>query len=278
MTQTKQSPENPGRFRSGWMNLQRQLWIIGGLSAAVIMTAMLLSPTPQPVEYHHFADQRSFIGIPNFNNVISNLAFLFSGGAGLVFLWRVQGASTQTTFHDRHESLPYWVLFFSVAIVALGSIYYHWMPDVDRLLWDRIPIVMAIAALLSATLIERVSLTVGLRVLPILVVFAVLSVLYWHWTEQQGVGNLNFYIVMQFYSILLIVWISLCFSSRYSHGNDIYQIIALYAFSKVVELLDESIFAWTNGWISGHTLKHLIAAYAAYRIIQTLQKRKLLVE
>jgi len=45
--------------------------------------------------------------------------------------------------------------------------------------------------------------------ITLLVVLAVLSVLHWYWTEQQGAGNLNFYIVMQFYSILLIVWISL---------------------------------------------------------------------
>ncbi|UJP02361.1 MAG: alkaline phytoceramidase, partial [Nitrosomonas sp.] len=108
----------------------------------------------------------------------------------------------------------------------------------------------------------------------LLVVLAVLSVLYWYWTELQGAGNLNFYIVMQFYSILLIVWISLRFPSRYTHGNGIYQIIALYAVAKVFEMLDAQIFAWTNGWISGHTLKHLVAAFAAYGIVRVLRDRR----
>jgi hypothetical protein len=67
---------------------------------------------------------------------------------------------------------------------------------IDHLLWDRLPIVIAIAALLSAALVERLSRTAGLWALPLLVVLAVLSVLYWYWTEQQGAGNLNFYIVM----------------------------------------------------------------------------------
>ncbi len=258
------------------MNLQRQLWIMGGLSVAVIIAAILLPPIPQSVEYHHFVDRRDFFGVPNFSDVMSNLGFLLSGGAGLIFLWQVQRMPAQTTFHHGIESLPYWVLFFSITMVAFGSIYYHWAPDIHRLLWDRIPIAIAIAALLSATLIERVDATIGLRVLPLLVILAVLSVLYWYWTEQQGSGNINFYIVMQFYLILLIVWISLRFSSRYSHGGGIYQVIALYAFAKVAELLDRSIFAWTDGWVSGHTLKHLIAAYAAYRIVQILQKRVLL--
>lgn len=141
-------------------------------------------------------------------------------------------------------------------------------------MWDRLPIVIAIAALLSATLVERLSRTAGLWALPPLVVLAVLSVLYWYWTEQQGAGDLNFYIVMQFYSILLIVWISLRFPSRYTHGNGIYQIIALYAVAKVFEMLDAQIFTWTDGLISGHTLKHMIAAYAAYGIVQILRKRE----
>lgn len=243
-----------------------------------MLVATLLPPFAQPAGYHHFADQRSLLGIPNFNDVISNLAFLLSGGAGLLLLWRIRQTTTQTAFHDRKESLPYWVLFLSITAVAFGSIHYHWTPDIDHLMWDRLPIVIAIAALLSATLVERVNPVIGLWALPVLMVLAVLSVLHWYWTEQQGAGNLNFYIVMQFYPILLIVWLSLRFPSRYMDGNDIYPVIALYALAKVFEMLDVQIFTWTNGWISGHTLKHLIAAYAAYRIVQILRKRMFLLE
>ncbi|PTQ77547.1 ceramidase [Nitrosomonas oligotropha] len=262
------------KLRYRGMKSNRHLWLLAGISVLVIIAAMILPPTAQPAEYHRFADRRSFFGIPNFNDVISNLAFLLSGSAGLVFLWRIHGNPTQTAFQDRKESWPYWVLFLSITSVAFGSIHYHWAPDIDHLLWDRLPIVIAITALLSATLVERLSRTAGLWALPLLVVLAVLSVLYWYWTEQQGAGNLNFYIVMQFYSILLIVWISLRFPSRYTHGNGIYQIIALYAVAKVFEMLDAQIFAWTNGWISGHTFKHLIAAIAAYGIVRILRKRE----
>ena len=265
--------DKTGKPRYKWMKSNSHLWLLAGTSILVVIAAMLLPPVAQPAEYHHFADRRSLLGIPNFNDVISNLAFLLSGSAGLVFLRQVHRSPTQTAFQDRKESWPYWVLFLSIASVAFGSIHYHWAPDIDHLLWDRLPIVIAIAALLSTTLVERLSRTAGLWALPLLVVLAVLSVLYWYWTEQQGAGNLNFYIVMQFYSILLIVWISLRFPSRYTHGNGIYQIIALYAVAKVFEMLDAQIFAWTNGWISGHTLKHLIAAFAAYGIVRILRRR-----
>lgn len=255
------------------MKMHRQLWIFAGASVLVVAAAMILPPISQPADYHQFADQRTILGIPNFNDVISNLAFLLSGGAGLVFLWRVYRTPAQTTFHDIKECLPYGVLFFSVAAAVFGSMVYHWTPDIDHLMWDRLPIAISITALLAATLVDRVDPTLGLWLLPPLVVLGIFSVLYWRWTELQGIGNLNFYIVIQFYSILLIVWISLHFPSRYTRGNDVYQVIALYAIAKVAEMLDWQIYVWTSGWVSGHTLKHLIAAYAAYRIVQILRKR-----
>ena len=255
------------------MKAHHHYWLFASTTVLVVIAAVILPPVAQPVEYHHFADQRSLLGIPNFNDVISNLAFLFSGGAGLVFLWRIHRNPAQTAFQDRKESWPYWVLFLNITTVAFGSIYYHWTPDIDHLLWDRLPIVIAIAALLTATIADRISLTAGLWLLPLLVVLAVLSVLYWYWTELHGRGNLNFYIVMQFYSILLIVWISVRFPSRYTHGNGVFQVIAWYAVAKAAEMLDREIFTWTDGLISGHTLKHLIAAFAAYWIVQVLRRR-----
>lgn len=256
------------------MKTHHHLWLFTGATILVAAAAIILPPVAQPAEYHLFADQRNFLGIPNFSDVVSNLAFLVSGSAGLLFLRRVRQTPEQFTFADRKESLPYWVLFFSVTAVALGSMYYHWQPDIDHLLWDRLPIVIAIAALLSATLADRVNIAAGLAVLPLLVMLAILSVLYWYWTELQGAGNLNFYLVMQFYPILLIIWISLCFPSRYSHGYTVFQVIVLYAGAKLFEILDSQIFTWTSGWISGHSLKHLTAAFAAYWIVRMLRKRR----
>ncbi|WP_297325694.1 alkaline phytoceramidase [Nitrosomonas sp.] len=258
--------------------MQRQLWILGGLSIAVVLVALLLPPVSQPVDYHQFADQRNLLNIPNFNDVASNLAFLLSGGAGLVYLFRIYQTPAQKAFRNRVECLPYWALFLSVVASGLGSMIYHWIPDNANLLWDRLPIATGITALLAATLVDRVSPTGGLWSLPFLIVSGVLSVLYWYWTEQQGAGNLNFYIVVQFYSILLIILLSVYYPSRYTHAHDIYQVIALYAVAKLTEMLDMHIFVLTSNNISGHTLKHLLAALAVYRIVQILQKREFLSE
>ena len=44
-------------------------------------------------------------------------------------------------------------------------------------------------------------------------------------------------------------------------------VIAFYAVAKLFELGDHAIFAWTGGWVSGHSLKHAAAALAALPVL-----------
>lgn len=247
------------------------------MSVVILLAAAVLPSIPQPVEYHQFADQRIFFSIPNFLNVTSNLALLFVGVAGLVFLLQSPEKLSHTTFIQLSERWPYIFLFLSVTMTCFGSAYYHWVPDNARLLWDRLPIAIGIAALLAAALVERVSLKVGLRLLPWLILLGIGSVLYWYWSEQVGAGNLNFYIVTQFYSLILIVMLGLLLPSRYTHGAVMYWVIGLYGIAKIAESLDREIYA-LGGVISGHTLKHLFAALAVYWILIMLQKRSPVLE
>ena len=99
------------------------------------------------------------------------------------------------------------------------------------------------------------------------------SVLYWYWTEQSGAGNLNYYIVVQFYSILAIILLGKYFSSRYTRGADIYVVIILYAFAKLAEIADHEIFS-LGQVISGHSVKHLFVGMTVFWIIYMLQKRR----
>ncbi|MCB1937156.1 MAG: alkaline phytoceramidase [Nitrosomonas sp.] len=249
-------------------------------SVLVILAAAIWPPIAQPHDYHGFADQRFMLGIPNFMNVISNLAILYSGVAGLIFLRRISNsgdARYSQTFKTPSESWPYLVFFISIVTTALGSAYYHWQPDNATLLWDRLPIAIGIMALLAAMLVERVDVKLGLKLLPVLVLLGAASVIYWYWSEQQGAGNLNFYIVIQFYSLLLIVLLSLILPSGYTYDNAFLKAIGLYALAKVAEMLDQQLFS-LGQIVSGHTLKHLIAALAIWWIVRMLQKRSWTVE
>lgn len=247
--------------------------MLGILSVGMLLLAALVPPIPQPVEYHQFADQRVYFGIPNFFNVVSNGAFLLVGIAGLGFLMGSGGVDAAKAFVEPSEHWPYLVLFLNVAMACIGSAYYHLAPGNERLMWDRLPIAIGIMALLAATLNERVSPKVGLWLLPVLIAIGVGSVMHWHWSEQRGDGNLNFYIVVQFYSLLVIILLGIYFRPRYTHGADIYMALAFYAVAKLAEIGDRVIYD-LGQVISGHTIKHLLAAGAIYWVVRMLRKRR----
>src|SRR6266487_3681256 len=80
-----------------------------------------LPPVPQPGSYHQFADQRPWLGIANFGNVVSNLAFAIVGLWGLWFLSKPD--KLKNTFIDLRERRPYVVAFLGLLLTAFGSAY-----------------------------------------------------------------------------------------------------------------------------------------------------------
>lgn len=131
------------------------------LTLAVVPAVALLLPIPQSERYHDFADQRAFLGIPHFLNLVSNAAFLLAGGLGLRGLLRGGAA-----FVHSRERWPYAVFFLSILLVGLVSGYYHLALGNDRLFWDRLPMSLAFMSLLSAVLVERLGVRAGLRLFP----------------------------------------------------------------------------------------------------------------
>jgi uncharacterized membrane protein len=63
------------------------------------------------------------------------------------------------------------------------------------------------------------------------------------------------------------------FPPRYTHGRLIVLAVVLYAAALVCEQLDRAIFSF-GAVVSGHTLKHLLAAGAIYQIYQMLRSRR----
>src|SRR5260370_15329439 len=63
------------------------IWPFLALAVVVATTALLVPRTPQPLSYHHFADQRSWLGVPNFGDVASNFLFFVAGKGGVGFFF-----------------------------------------------------------------------------------------------------------------------------------------------------------------------------------------------
>jgi len=51
------------------MSRKSAIFALVTLTVVVIVAALVSPRTPQPLSYHNFADQRAWLGIPNFGDV-----------------------------------------------------------------------------------------------------------------------------------------------------------------------------------------------------------------
>jgi len=128
------------------LTFRQRVTILIALLALSLAGLLLVDPIPQNLAYHLFADSRSFLGIPNFNDVVSNAGFALVGALGIL---AIIGVKRHPIFVQREDARPYVIFFVGVALVSLGSGYYHWAPSNERLLWDRLPMSVAFMAFSS---------------------------------------------------------------------------------------------------------------------------------
>ncbi len=209
--------------------------LIAAAVLAVLAFFLFVPPITQDQAYHFFADDRTILGIPNFWNVVSNLPFAL---VGLLGLWKLRGLA------DR-------VLFAGVLLTFFGSAYYHLAPSDARLVWDRLPMTLVFMALLACVI------EVDNRLLAVFLASGVASVLWW------SVSNdLRPYVLVQFGPLLILVpalWFLR--NARY-----LAAVLAFYALAKLAEFYDRGIFSTLP--ISGHSIKHVLAAIATYYIFR----------
>ena len=253
------------------MNRRNRILFIGSVSAAAAIAVALLPRVSQPQEYHNFADQRTFLSVPNLLNVISNAPFLLAGIWGLTVALRpMQGEGRP--FLNSVERWPYLILSVGVGLTCFGSAYYHLAPNNTRLVWDRLPMAIGFMSLLSAMLMERINLRAGGLALAPLLLLGIASVEYWYVTELHGAGDMRFYLMVQFYTLALILLLLWLFPARYTRGTDVVVAMGFYVLAKILELADRRFFTFGH-IISGHTLKHLAAALGVYWIFRMLARR-----
>ena len=246
------------------------MWVLAAFTISLAVAAALLPRIPQPQSYHNFADQRGWLGIPNFGDVASNLLFVLSGAWGLIFLLR---KSEQERFIDPRERLAYLMVFLGLLLTALGSSYYHLDPENARLVWDRLPMTLAFMGLVSAMISERIDVPTGFYLLPLLLLIGTGSVLLWWYSEARGAGDLRPYAAVQLYAVLILP-VLLLLPPRYTRSWDFAVVFGFYVLAKIFETADRQIFSLDQHTVSGHTLKHLAAGAAGFWILRMLQKRE----
>jgi hypothetical protein len=234
------------------------------LCASIIAPLILLymgNPITQNLEYHNFADQRSFLDMNNFFDVISNIAFLVFGILGIIKA-------------QKFKTYKYsWMVFLvGVVLVAPGSAFYHWNPNNFTLIWDRLPMTIGFMGIFTAIVCEVFKFKQEVLILIVLNILGMYSVLHW-----QIFDDLRLYYWIQLTPLLTIILISFMFKNESILPFYLAGAFGFYLLAKITEKNDDAIFLATNQIISGHTIKHLLAAVAVYLLYKMKVKTESLV-
>ncbi|MBI99731.1 MAG: hypothetical protein CME67_00755 [Halobacteriovoraceae bacterium] len=210
---------------------------------------MSLSKITQNPIYHNFADQSTILGIPHFYDVVTNIFFLVVGVMGI-------------REHLRSPfSLSKLILVIGVLLVAPGSTYYHLLPNNERLLWDRLPMVLGFCSLTTWLLIEYFQIKKEKLLLALLNLVGLVSLAVWVSTE-----DLRFYYWVQLSPVVLLLYLAVFKRSMFQNANLVFGAFAFYVLAKLTETYDEAIFVVIG--LSGHSIKHILAAIAVYFLIK----------
>ena len=238
-------------------------WLFGLGAATLILLFAFVPPIAQPQEYHAFADQREMLaGVPNTLNVLSNVAFVFAGAAGLL-LMRGDGRD----FANRLERQDAAVFFAGTLLTAVGSTIYHLHPNDETLVYDRAGMIVAFMPFLAMLIHERLA---GARwLLPLLLGIGAASIWWW-----RAFDDLRLYGWVQYFPMLAILLLVIVDKPRHSSEVATLGVVFVsYALAKLFEICDRATYSATGGLVSGHTLKHLFASAAPLAVAVWIAKR-----
>lgn len=246
---------------------------VTAVSAAVMFS---MDPIPQDPSYHQFADTRTVFGIPNFQNVVSNLPLLFVGGAGLL---RLRRRLVEPSGAAQVSEMAAWLsLFLGVFLTAFGSAWYHLKPTNASLVWDRLPMTLGFMGFFAGIIGERIGRRAYKLLFWPLLGIGVASVLSWYAGEVLGAGDLRLYALVQFFPLLLIPLLMAFYQPRYTRGVWVFVALGAYAAAKAFEMYDHEIHRALGGFVSGHPLKHLMAAVGCWTLLHMFSRRRRIAE
>lgn len=250
-----------------WACALLTLWLVALLlgPALVAATGLALNPHGHAHLYalgHPFVDARPLWGIPNALDVLSNAPIALAGLLGLLALrGRVLPGATRAALR---------VFFIGLLVTGFGSAWYHWAPDAAGLVVDRLGMAVTFAGALALAVAERVGQAPARPTLWVTFMAAVLSA-----ALPFTHGNVLPWAVVQFGGVALMVWAAWQRPAPGAMGVRIGALIAWYAVAKALELGDAAVFHATGDLVSGHSLKHLAAALAAWPVLNALRAQPL---
>jgi drug/metabolite transporter superfamily protein YnfA len=185
-------------------------------------------------------------------------------------LWGLAGLMILQVVKFKRAILGLSTLFFiGLIVTAFASAWYHLQPDNDGLAIDRLGMTVAFAGLLGLAAADRASLRAGVILSGLTLALGSLSV--WAWSMS---GNVLPWLVLQFGGMALILWLATRQPIPNAKGALAVRwgvVILIYAAAKVLELVDHAVYDLTSQLISGHSLKHIVASFAAWPVVSALR-------
>jgi len=233
----------------------------------VILAALFAPAVPQPGSYHHFADQRGWLGFPRFGDVASNVPFRDLGP----YLSRRKRLDAQ--IHRSSRAISVWSRLprlapYGVRLKLLPSGSRQCPTGLGSHPDDRSLHVAGGRDDRRTRLCPARPLAVTVSLLAL----GVGSVLQWYGSELRGAGDLRWYAAVQVYAMVVLLTV-LLLPARYTRSSDLLVVAGFYVLAKALESSDQLVFSWGH-MVSGHTLKHLAASAAGYWILRMLQRRQ----
>ena len=247
-----------------------RLLVLVGLMLLVAVAGPFIA---QSDRYHDFADHRALAGLPFAMDVLSNLSFAAWGLAGLLLMVmgrpRPDASLIATPSLDGSQTGMSILFFGGLVVTAACSAWYHLQPSDASLLVDRSGMVLAFAGLLGLAAGGHASARAGNAVAALVLMAGAASLQVW-----SAGGNLLPWVVLQSGGMLLVVW--LASQPRRTGALHIrwVWVIGIYAVAKALELADHTVYELTHQWVSGHSLKHVVASFAALPVVMALLARR----
>jgi hypothetical protein len=244
-------------------------YIIPFLALLSVIVLLLHGPIAQDQNYHKFADDRVFWGVPNFLNVITNLPFVIIGFYGL---------RAVRSANEKGLRQIMFALFSGFLLLTFGSGYYHLYPNNETLVYDRIPIVIIFMSFFALVIYDCCGRRAGYISFITLNSVGVLSVVYWIVTEHAGRGDLRWYGMVQFFPVVAIPAVLFLQKPPFNYSTELIPMFIFFGVAKFAEHFDTQVYHLLKGIISGHSLKHIFVALAGYEMVLLLGRRVNLAE
>jgi len=220
-------------------------WLAVAAIFAAAVGALVLGPIERGESFHHYADQRTWFGIPHAGDVLSNLGFV------VVALWFVR-------------RIP--AISLAVATIGLGSAIYHWAPSDLRLVIDWAPIGVTLMLVLAIVIADRIGARAGQLAVGIGPLAATAAVGYWLVTGGTGPGDpaargdMAPYVALQLLGVALPLLLAVVAPGRIA-ARYLAAAVVCFVAARVLGANDAALLDAIA--ISGHSLKHVMAAAAA---------------